>query len=125
MKKARIFVTDDDEGVQDIIKIIFEKAGFIVTIFPDGETLLNNLRNPPDIFLLDKHLSGMDGLDICRFLKSNPATENIPVIMISATPGIRQAVKEAGADDFIEKPFKIKDLFSTVEKHLTKIKAHS
>ena len=59
----------------------------------------------PDLFLLDKQLAGADGTDICRFLKGQQKTKNIPVVMISANPGIKEISVDAGADAFIEKPF--------------------
>ncbi len=70
----------------------------------------------PICFLLDKQLSGHDGLNVCKFLKNQPSTKNIPVIIVSATPGISKLAFEAGADDFIEKPFQIKDLLKLVKK---------
>jgi CheY-like chemotaxis protein len=66
--------------------------------------------------VLDRQLSGQDGLKVCKFLKSQNTTKHIPVIIVSATPGIGKMAKEAGADDFIEKPFQIKDLLGVVER---------
>jgi CheY-like chemotaxis protein len=60
----------------------------------------------------------MDGFDICRFLKQQDATKNIPVIMISASAYIKEKVEEAGADDYIEKPFRAKTLIEMMEKYL-------
>ena len=80
----------------------------------NGEDLLKNKFTLPDVFLIDKQLSGYDGLDICRHLKNKGRTKNIPVIMISASPNIGSLSKEAGADAFIEKPFEIKDLLRLV-----------
>ena len=113
----RILIIDDDQGIQDILKIIFERAGYEVDIQPDGEYVLNNSYCRPDIFLLDRYLSGMDGLDVCRHLKKSHYSAHIPVIMISATPDLASFAIEAGADDFIEKPFNIKDLLKIIEKH--------
>ncbi len=114
--KKKILITDDDEGVQDIFKLIFERAGYDVTIFSEALSILENHFTHPDIFLLDRQLSGQDGLKVCQFLKSQPSTRDIPVIIVSATPGIGKLAKEAGADDFIEKPFQMKELLNVVEK---------
>jgi|SRR5665647_864507 len=114
--KKRILITDDDEGIQDIFKIIFERAGYDVEIFAEAMPILENKFNRPDIFLLDRQLSGHDGLNICRFLKNQISTKDIPVIIVSATPGIEDLANEAGADDFIEKPFQVKELLNVVEK---------
>jgi len=114
--KKKILITDDDEGVQDIFKLIFERAGYDVTIYGEALSILQNKYTCPDLFLLDRQLSGQDGLQICRFLKNQKTTKNIPVIIVSASPGIEQLAKEAGADDFIEKPFQINELLTVVEK---------
>ena len=114
----RILVADDDPGIQDIFKIILESAGYMVEIVSNGEDLLEDKYTIPDLFLLDKRLSGIDGIDICHHLKSRKATAHIPVIMVSANPGIGILSKKAGADDFIEKPFDIKHLLEMVKGYL-------
>ena len=116
MKK--ILITDDDQGIQDIFKIILEQAGYDVQVYGDASFILENNYTFPDLFFLDRKLNGQDGLTICKFLKSQNSTRDIPVIIISATQGIEKLAKEAGADDFIEKPFEIKDLLSLIEKWL-------
>ena len=114
--KKRILITDDDEGVQDIFRLIFERAGYDVQVLGEGLSILENNYKRPDLFVLDRQLSGQDGLKVCKFLKSQNTTKDIPVIIVSATPGIGKMAKEAGADDFIEKPFQIKDLLGVVER---------
>lgn len=114
--KKKILITDDDEGVQDIFKLIFERAGYDVCVQGSALSILENNYVRPDLFLLDRQLSGQDGLKVCRFLKSNNKTKDIPVIIVSATPGIASMAKEAGADDFIEKPFQMKDLLKVVAR---------
>ncbi|MEO8854518.1 MAG: response regulator [Ginsengibacter sp.] len=114
--KKKILVTDDDEGVQDIFKLIFERAGYDVDVQGDAFSIFDHKYRRPDLFLLDKQLSGQDGLKVCRYLKSDDNTKNIPVIIVSATPDIGRMAKEAGADDFIEKPFQMKELLNVVAK---------
>ena len=80
--------------------------------------ILANKAPAPDIYLPDKQLCGTDGLDICRFLKSQASTRHIPVIIISASIGMQQPIKNAGADAFIEKPFEIKQLLETIALHI-------
>lgn len=121
MKK--ILVTEDDPGLQDIYRIILERAGYVVAMYSNGNDLLQNNFELPDLFLLDKQLSGTDGLEICKFLKSQPSTQNIPVIIISATVGIQKLADAAGADDFIEKPFEKKYLLQILDKHLQETSA--
>ena len=64
----RILVADDDPGIQDIFRIILESAGYIVEIISNGEDLFGDNYTVPDLFLLDKRLSGIDGIDICHHL---------------------------------------------------------
>src|SRR6185295_12553330 len=116
--RKKILIADDDPGIQDILTIIFERAGFEVEIKKNGEDLLNNKFTMPDLFLVDKQLSGYNGLDICRCLKSQRHTKNIPVIMISASPDIGRLSREAGADAYIEKPFEISHLVDLVNSYV-------
>jgi DNA-binding response OmpR family regulator len=115
--KKTILAIDDDEGIRDILKIIFEKAGYNVELKSNGNDLFQNKFSIPDIFLVDKQLSGTNGLDICRHLKSQSNTRDIPVIMISASPDIAKLSKEAGADGYIEKPFEVSYLLKVINEH--------
>ena len=117
--KKKILIADDDPGIRDIFKMIFEKAGYSVDMKDNGRDLLEDNYERPDIFLIDKQLSGVDGLNICRHLKSRKSTKNIPVIMISASPDLGPMAQKAGADDYIEKPFDLKCLLALVDKHVS------
>jgi len=112
--KKKIFVADDDPGIRDIFSIIFKKAGYDVELTGDAEDVLKNKFTLPDIFLIDKQLSGYNGLDLCVYLKNNPRTKDIPVIMVSAAPDIDILSKQAGADAFIEKPFDMGELLKLI-----------
>ena len=116
--KQHLIIADDDPGIQDVFQLIFERAGYSIEIFSNGGQLMNNYFEVPDAFILDKQLSGIDGLDICRFLKSQERTKNVPVIMLSANPAIGDGAKEAGADAYLEKPFKIHDLLAMINKYV-------
>lgn len=108
MKK--IIFADDDPSIQEVINLILEDD-YKITTFSRGEPLMNNEFEVPDLFLVDKQLpGGVDGLDICRFLKNQETTRNVPVIVISASPDLKKLAKAAGADDIIEKPFPITEL---------------
>ena len=115
---ARIIIVEDDSAVSDILSILLRRNGFIVEEYVTGETLMEGNFTPPDLFLLDKQLADMDGIDICRHLKNQPLTKDIPVIILSATPGLHKLVKESGADAFIEKPFTSRFLLSTIKSLL-------
>ena len=112
MKK--IVIVDDDPSLQDAFRLIFPSDTYEVEIFADGYPLVNKQFDIPDLFILDKQLSGIDGLDICRLLRERPETNKIPVIVLSASPGIRRLALDAGANAVLEKPFSIKTLRDTV-----------
>ena len=114
--KKRILITDDDEGIQDIFRIIFEKEGYEVEILGEANKIFENEYNVPHLFLLDRQLSDCDGLNVCKFLKSQASTKNIPVIIVSASPDISKLALQAGANDFIEKPFEKKSLLNIVSR---------
>ena len=116
MKK--IICADDDPGLQDVLPLLFGRAGYEVTMFSNGEQIMENQFEVPDLFLLDKQLSGVDGMVVCRFLKSQDMTRNIPVIIVSASPNLDSESKAAGADDFVEKPFQPKVLLSLLKKYI-------
>src|SRR5687768_6158261 len=107
-----------DPALQDVFRIILEREGYEVEILSNGQELLKNKINPPDLYILDKQLSGVDGLDICRHLKGQSKTREVPVIMISANPSIGHLAIDAGADDYIEKPFDINFFIQKVKHHM-------
>jgi DNA-binding response OmpR family regulator len=113
-----ILVVDDDPGIQEAFTVVFDPEYYDVTIYSTGEPVLNNEVELPDLFILDKQLSGVDGLDICQFLKKQESTRHIPVIMISASPSIYRLSQLAGADYAFEKPFKLKELRQVVNRFL-------
>lgn len=120
--KKKILIADDDESIRDIFRIVLEKAGYDLEIKEDAGEILKNNFTLPDIFLIDKLLSGIDGLDVCRHLKTNPTTSRIPIIMVSASPDIGTVALKAGADDFIEKPFELSYLLKVIERNISNSK---
>jgi CheY-like chemotaxis protein len=116
----RILIVEDDLAIQDIFKIIFETYGYEVECVDNGKELISRNGNWPDAIILDKQLPGIDGVEACRHLKSQTTTKNIPVILITASSGITQAAKLAGADDFAEKPFDMKSMVKKVSMLIDK-----
>jgi DNA-binding response OmpR family regulator len=111
----RILIVEDDPAILDIFKIIFETYGYEVECIDNGKTLCEKHANWPDAIILDKQLPGVDGVVACRHLKAQAVSKNIPVILITASSGIVQAARNAGADDFAEKPFDMKSMIKKVE----------
>src|SRR5437588_525373 len=114
MKKT-IAVIDDDPDILDALDFMLADAGYCVVTSEKGE-FAETMEPLPDVLILDVLLSGKDGRVICKKLKSDQKTRNLPVIMISAHPSAAKSSKEFGADDFVAKPFDIDDLLSKVEK---------
>ncbi len=115
----KILVVDDDEGIVEVVQIVLEGEGYQVHTSMDGERLKHLGQDEPDLILLDVLLSGIDGRDICKSLKSNEATRHIPVIMLSAHSDASKVADSGGADDFLEKPFDVDVLIDIVAKHLS------
>ena len=113
----KIMIADDDPGIVDAIEILLEFEGYQVTSTIDGATVLDMKEELPDLLLLDIWMSGEDGRDICKKLKQEDSTKNIPVIMISASHNVAGFLNhENGPDDFIEKPFDINVLLDSIKR---------
>ncbi|QPH41549.1 response regulator [Pedobacter endophyticus] len=117
MGNKKILIADDDEGIVDAVTMILEVMGYDVDYTYDGGTVIDAVKNKPDLILLDIWMSGHDGRDICKQLKNDPQYKEIPVLMISASRDIRQSALDAGANDFMEKPFEM-DLLLNKVTHL-------
>lgn len=117
MAKQKILLIEDEQDIADLIKLQVEMAGYRIVVEEDG---LNGLvaveKEKPDLIILDIMLPGLSGLDVCRKIKNNPKTNNIPVIMISARSEELDVVLglELGADDYVCKPFSVKVLLSRI-----------
>lgn len=116
--KKKILVVDDNTAILDALKIMLEDEGYEVETTVDGATVKDMTEPLPDLLLLDIWMSGVDGRDVCRHLKSTPATKHIPIIMISAAKDTEQIAKDSGADDFISKPFQMEHLLAIVAKYV-------
>ena len=115
-ERGKIFVADDDEDILDIISMILKTAKYDVQASTNAYDVFDSLDNPPDLILLDIWMSGLDGRDICKKLKSSPATQNIPLFFISANSGIEEISRECHADGFIAKPFEMDYLLDRVKQ---------
>ena len=115
---SRILIIEDDPEILSALNIVLGSVGFDVDVLLKGDSILRNQFVTPDVFLIDKWLPDVDGLDICRYLKSKPNYKAIPVIMLSASEQLRDRAFEAGADEFMEKPFLVQDLVDLIHKAL-------
>lgn len=114
----KVLVVEDDPDILNALNIALGSAGFDVDVLLNGKGILNNQFVLPDLFIIDKQLPDIDGLEICRFLHSKPNYKNVPVIMISGSQRIKKTAMEAGAVSFIEKPFAVKELVNMINETL-------
>src|SRR5881394_4680077 len=118
-KKERILVLDDDPDIGTMIKMMLEYKGYSVTVSDRAELAQQTLNSGGvDLVIMDMLLSGVNGTDLCIDLKKNKSTSHIPVIMISAHPNAKEICLQAGADEFISKPFDMNDILSKIDRLL-------
>lgn len=115
-KSKNVMLIDDDPGILDAISIMLEYEGYNVRSITNDSDLMKMDTDLPDIILLDIWMSGIDGRAICKHLKQNPATAKLPVVLISASRDIEISAMQAGADDFLAKPFEMNDLLQKIER---------
>jgi DNA-binding response OmpR family regulator len=112
--RSKVLIVDDDPAIVDAISLILEDGGYEVSSAFGGDIVSIAALMRPDIVLLDIRLSGQDGRDVCRALKTAPTTARIPVLMISANQHGAAYAQQAGADDYLAKPFEIDDILTKV-----------
>jgi len=108
MARERILVVEDEENLAELLRYNLTKEGYQVTAVDSGEAALVEARKSlPDVVVLDILLPTLDGLEVCRLLKTDPKTAHIPVMMLTAKAEDADVVSglELGADDYITKPF--------------------
>jgi len=121
MKKARILVVDDEPDLVELIEHHLRREHYEVATAGDGETALAEARRRlPDLVLLDLMLPGIDGLEVCRRLRSDSRTKHIPIVMLTAKGEESDAVigLSQGADDYVRKPFGAKELLARIAARL-------
>lgn len=118
----RILIVDDDKDLLTVVKSLLLKKGFKVSVYSDWENAWEGVKTfDPQLVLLDVFLDGVDGLGICKKLKSSAYTRHIPIIIFSSYPRVGEtAIYEYGADDFIAKPFEVNELVKKIHKVLSK-----
>ncbi len=112
-----IYCVEDDASIRELMLYALRASGFEAAGFPEGTGLMDALqRQEPSLILLDIMLPGMDGMEILKNLRANPATANIPVIMASAkgTEYDKVAALDLGADDYLAKPFGMMEMVSRI-----------
>jgi phosphate regulon transcriptional regulator PhoB len=114
---TKIIVIDDEKDIVELISYNLEKEGFSVLKAYDGEAALKIIKaQKPDLIILDLMLPKMSGLDICKAIRNNPDISSLPIIMLTAKADETDKIigLEIGADDYITKPFSVKELVARV-----------
>ena len=119
--RPKVLVADDDHNLRQLLVEILPKHKYEVYQAADGKEAWETVKNlRPDIVLLDIMMPGIDGIDICKMMRENPRTRNIPVIMLTAKAQLKDKLQgiDSGADDYITKPFDPLELQARIEMHL-------
>ncbi len=124
--KARVLLVDDEPDALEILGFKLREAGFTPIFAKDGRQALDSARSErPDLIVLDLMLPEVDGLEVCKILRRDPATASIPILMLTARAAEMDRVVglEIGADDYVTKPFSPRELVLRVRKLLARSKA--
>jgi two-component system phosphate regulon response regulator PhoB len=108
MPSERILVVDDEQDILELVRYNLAREGYHVECVASGEDAVARIREDvPDLVILDLMLPGLDGLEVCKQLKANPRTTNVPIVMLTAKGEDADIVTglELGADDYVVKPF--------------------
>ena len=120
-KNLIILTVEDEPDIRELISFNLKKNGFSTISAENGELATSIAREQlPDLILLDLMLPGINGLDVCRILKSDPTTKNIPIIMLTALGQEENIIEglDTGADDYITKPFPLQVLNARIKSVL-------
>jgi two-component system phosphate regulon response regulator PhoB len=120
-----ILVVEDEEPLLELLRYNFEKAGYAVETIADGDQAGTRLKETvPDLLVLDWMLPGLSGIELCRRLRQTAATQNLPIIMLTARGEESDRVRgfETGADDYVVKPFSVNELVARAAALLRRMK---
>ena len=117
-RPERILIVEDEDSLAESVRYNLDREGFAVTVAPDGRSALERFGElPPDLVLLDLMLPQLSGLDVCRAIRRE---STVPIIMLTAKDAEADKVAglELGADDYVTKPFSMRELISRVRANL-------
>jgi CheY-like chemotaxis protein len=116
----RILIADDSPEIRRIIAAVLDSCGYLVVAAVNGLAAWEEVgRDRPNLVVLDIEMPLLDGCEVCRRIKSQAETRNIPVLVVSACAQAAELARSAGADAFLEKPFRVRDLVGQVNRLLS------
>jgi CheY-like chemotaxis protein len=121
-KRGKILIVDDSRNIRKLLSVVLKNGKHVIIESGDGNDALEKARKEkPDLILLDVIIPGKDGIRVCREIKADRRTKDIPVIVITSDTSheTRQKAISSGAAAFITKPFEPKDIREAVKKHLS------
>ena len=119
---GRILLVEDEESLAESIRYSLEREGYAVSVAGDGRVAIERFRaDTPDLVILDLMLPEMSGLDVCRMIRE---TSTVPIVMVTAKDSEADKVTglELGADDYVTKPFSVRELVSRIRAHLRRVR---
>jgi two-component system, OmpR family, response regulator RegX3 len=119
---GRILLVEDEESLAESIRYSLEREGYAVSVAGDGRVAIERFRaDAPDLVILDLMLPEMSGLDVCRMIREN---STVPIVMVTAKDSEADKVTglELGADDYVTKPFSVRELVSRIRAHLRRVR---
>ncbi len=125
MAAPNVLVVEDEDALATLLQYNLEKEGYDVRLAPDGEEALTALdERAPDLVVLDWMLPKVSGVEVCRRIRSRPATRNLPVIMLTARAEESDRIRglDTGADDYLTKPFSMSELAARIRAVLRRIR---
>jgi two-component system cell cycle response regulator DivK len=118
--KEKVLIFDDDADILEVCTIVLQTNGFEVTTQRNCEDILAKIdRFTPDVLLMDNKIPPSGGIEACKTVRSSVEHAGLPIVFFSANQDVARLADEAGADHFIEKPFDLDTLVSTLRKAIT------
>ncbi|WP_199141222.1 response regulator [Pedobacter sp. ASV12] len=119
MDRKKILICDDDEGITDMLELVLEETGHEIITETNSLNIKSILKEDlPDLILLDLWMPVLSGDQVLKTLRADENTKQLPVIVISASRDGKEIALDAGATDFVAKPFDIDELLHKIEKYL-------
>ena len=124
MHNSRIYIAEVNKDLQHDLSNALRRNGFDVQVFDSGYPIVSMMDNWPDVFLIDIELPDINGLEVCKWLKSHEGSRHIPVIFLSGDPYLKILAASAHADDYIEMPVTFEKMIHKIKECLPSVVRH-